>query len=179
MHSLIYLIMIYSSTSQAQNIIFESSKNNKKQDWQVVDDGVMGGLSKGTFEIDENGLGKFSGKVSTANNGGFSSVRHPLKQRKVSDYKKIRLKIKGDGKVYQCRIKHQSFDNHAYVFLFQTNGEWQTIDIPLAAMYPSFRGRKLEMPHFNHEFIEEIAFLIGNKTNESFSLLIEKISLEK
>ena len=45
-------------------------------------------------------------------------------------------------------------------------------------MYPSFRGRKLDEPNFYHESIEEITFLIANKQNEDFKLLIDKIELK-
>ena len=41
-----------------------------------------------------------------------------------------------------------------------------------------FRGYKLNEPNYAGEVIAEIAFLIGNKRNESFSLEIEKIYLE-
>ncbi|MDX1769545.1 MAG: CIA30 family protein, partial [Arenibacter troitsensis] len=45
-------------------------------------------------------------------------------------------------------------------------------------MYPSFRGRKLDMPNFSKNSIEEIVFLIGNKRTENFTLLIDKIALD-
>ena len=44
-------------------------------------------------------------------------------------------------------------------------------------MYPSFRGRKLDEPNFFHKSIEEVTFLIANKKNEEFILLIDKIEL--
>ena len=39
--------------------------------WQVIDDGVMGGRSKGNFAINEEGNAVFEGTVSLDNNGGF------------------------------------------------------------------------------------------------------------
>ncbi|MFN4198010.1 MAG: CIA30 family protein, partial [Flavobacterium sp.] len=54
----------------------------------------------------------------------------------------------------------------------------EIIEIPLNRMYPSFRGRTLNLPNFEANTIEEIAFLIGNKKNESFTLLIDKIELK-
>jgi len=42
-------------------------------------------------------------------------------------------------------------------------------------MYPSFRGRKLDQPNFSKDCIEEIAFLFGNKSQEKFKLIIDKI----
>jgi NADH dehydrogenase [ubiquinone] 1 alpha subcomplex assembly factor 1 len=44
-------------------------------------------------------------------------------------------------------------------------------------MYPSFRGRTLNMPHFNENSIEEVVFLIGNKKNESFELVLDRIEI--
>jgi hypothetical protein len=45
-------------------------------------------------------------------------------------------------------------------------------------MYPSWRGRRLNQPNFSEDFINEITFLIGNKKNENFKLLIDKIELK-
>jgi len=47
----------------------------------------------------------------------------------------------------------------------------------LNSFLPKFRGRSLELPNFNANTINQIAFLIGNKTNERFSLQIESILL--
>ncbi|MFT6863147.1 MAG: NADH dehydrogenase [ubiquinone] 1 alpha subcomplex assembly factor 1, partial [Akkermansiaceae bacterium] len=35
--------------------------------WRVVDDGVMGGLSKGKIEISDDGILNFNGKLSLEN----------------------------------------------------------------------------------------------------------------
>ncbi len=45
-------------------------------------------------------------------------------------------------------------------------------------MYPTFRGKKLEKSNFSNEYIEEIAFLIGNKNEENFKLIIDNIVME-
>lgn len=45
-------------------------------------------------------------------------------------------------------------------------------------MEPVFRGRKLDIPSFSAESIQEIRFLIGNKKAEDFRLEIDKIELE-
>ena len=45
-------------------------------------------------------------------------------------------------------------------------------------MSPSFRGRKLNMQNFNNNYFEHIAFLVGNKKNEKFKLIIDRITLE-
>jgi NADH dehydrogenase [ubiquinone] 1 alpha subcomplex assembly factor 1 len=45
-------------------------------------------------------------------------------------------------------------------------------------MYPSFRGRKLNLPDFSHSQIEEITFLIANSKPEKFRLQLDKIVLK-
>jgi NADH dehydrogenase [ubiquinone] 1 alpha subcomplex assembly factor 1 len=88
------------------------------------------------------------------------------------------LRIKGDGKRYQFRVKDKTSQYHSYITYFETSGEWQTVRLPLRDFYPSFRGRKLRIPNFNHSQIAEVAFLIGNKKAESFELVIDMIGLE-
>ena len=56
--------------------LFDFSENSESNRWQVVNDGVMGGLSQATFKVGENGTALFTGRVSLENNGGFSSLRY-------------------------------------------------------------------------------------------------------
>jgi hypothetical protein len=164
-------------SSLSSHIIFDFNKNSSVSNWVVVDDVVMGGRSNGNFHLNNEGKGVFSGKVSLDNNGGFSSVRHGFNKLNVEKFKSIVLKIKGDNKNYQFRIKNKSSDYASYITSFSSSGEWQEIEIPLNSMYPSFRGRKLDELNFFHKSIEEVTFLIANKKNEEFILLIGKIEL--
>lgn len=176
MKYLICCMVLFSSLSN--KIIFDFNTNSSINNWIIVDDVVMGGRSLGSFELNNKGNGVFSGSISLENNGGFSSVRYRFEKLILEKFKTIVLKIKGDGKNYQFRIKHKSSDYASYITSFSSSGEWQEIEIPIKSMYPSFRGRKLDEPNFNHEFIEEITFLIANKQNEDFKLLIDKIELK-
>lgn len=161
-----------------QSLLYDFRKNANPADWQIVDDGVMGGRSQGNFKIDDSGLGVFYGKVSTENIGGFSSVRHEFAPLAVTKDSTIRIRLKGDGKDYQFRIKDNVSTSHSYIGTFLTNGEWQNIEIILADLEPSFRGRKLAIPNFDKTSIQEIRFLIGNKRDERFKLLLDKIELQ-
>lgn len=173
-----YLIcmMTLFSTLPAQ-VVFDFDKQSPIQDWIIVDDVVMGGESAGTFKLNDDGFGVFEGTISLDNNGGFSSVRYKFQKIAVAKYTMIRIKLRGDGKNYQFRIKANSADYYSYIAPFSTSGDWQEIEIPLKDMYPSFRGRRLDQPNFSSQAIEEITILIGNKKNEQFRLLIDKIEL--
>ena len=158
-------------------ILFDFDQNADISHWRIVDDGVMGGRSSGNFGLSPEGFGMFAGRVSLENNGGFSSVRYAFEKTQVQADSKLTIRLKGDGKSYQVRVKEDSSTRHSYIASFQTSGEWQEIDIPLRTMYPSFRGQKLDLPNFSHPQIEELVFLIGNKKAEDFKLLIDTIAL--
>lgn len=168
------LLMIFLNSITLFN--FESDSNMNQ--WRVVDDVVMGGRSQGTFQINAQGHGVFKGYVSLENNGGFSSIRYRNSFKLSPDYKTVAIRLKGDGKKYQFRIKHRTNQWESYIYNFQTTGDWEIIEIPLKEMYPSFRGRKLNKNNFNFDRIEEMGFLISNKTNEQFKLIIDAIKLK-
>ena len=172
-----YLLIIITITFMTQNIIFDFNKDSNIDNWFVVNDGVMGGRSKGEFGLSSDGYGVFKGQISLENNGGFSSVRYRFQKLEVNKKSTIKIRLKGDGKRYQFRIKHTAQNYYSYIIYMQTSGEWEDIEIAIKDMYPSFRGRRLDLPNFSHNAIEEITFLIGNKKAENFTLLIDKIVL--
>lgn len=158
-------------------VIFDFGPNEDLSYWTVVNDVVMGGRSESYLGLNDEGHGVFEGDVSLENNGGFSSIRCNYERVDVEDYQKVVITLKGDGKNYQFRVKAKANDYYSYILPFPTSGEWEAIEIPLKEMYPAFRGRLLDQPNFNHPYFEQIAFLIGNKKNEHFKLLIDKIEL--
>ena len=160
------------------DIIYDFSKNNL-EGWYVVDDGVMGGRSRGRFEIEDNDTGLFSGTISLKNYGGFSSIRYYTKNIKVKKNKYITIIVNGDNKYYQLRIKASRNDRYVYTSKFFAKNGWQEIRIPLSSMEPSFRGRKLYKKNFDKKYITELGFLIGNKVPEDFELRIRSIFLEE
>lgn len=159
-------------------MIYDFTTNSDLTKWKIVNDIVMGGLSQSSFTLDEHGNGVFAGAVSLDNNGGFCMVQHPLDRINIGGYEKIRIRLRGDGKKYQFRIKSNRNDYYSFVDNFITSGEWETIVINVKDMYPVFRGQKLDMPNFSDPTIEEIGFLIGNKKEENFKLVIDKIELK-
>ncbi|TYB77239.1 CIA30 family protein [Bizionia myxarmorum] len=159
--------------------VYKFNSESKSTDWHVLDDVVMGGKSNGSFSINEDGFGVFKGEISLENNGGFSSVRHDCKIKLEGDFKHFQMRIKGDGKPFQFRVKSNKTYEYSYAATFNTTGEWETINIAFADMPAVFRGRKLDLPTFPSNNIEEIGFLIGNKKTQTFKLEIDSIILLK
>ena len=163
----------------SSTLIYDFNSNSDIRDWRIIDDVVMGGRSNGSLKLNKEGHAIFSGDVSLDNNGGFSSVRFRPSGLSVAKSDKISIRLKGDGKQYQFRVKDDLGRYYSYITNFETTGDWEDIEITLNDMYPSFRGYKLNVPNFNHTSIEEVVFLIGNKRNEEFQLLIDKIEITK
>lgn len=159
-------------------VIFDSKKKCNPDNWKIINDAVMGGKSSGLFSVTENRICIFRGNVSLENNGGFSLLRYRFRKTIIRNYSKIILRVKGDGKRYQFRIRSNASDEHVYVAFFETSSKWEDIEISLAEMYPTFRGNILEQPNYPKEILEEIAFLIGNKKAENFKLEIGTVILK-
>jgi hypothetical protein len=170
--------LIFTAVFSLNNEIVIFDKNLKAQKWYITNDNVMGGISNSTMEIDTNGSALFSGEVSTDNNGGFAMTRLPLDLEIDNKKSKIILTIIGDDKQYQLRIKSKKYQRYWYVQKFYAKRGAQEIVLSLKDFYPSFRGYQLNKENFDGASIKELAILIGNKKNESFSLKINKIIIE-
>jgi hypothetical protein len=160
------------------SFLFDFDKNSSMKDWRVVDDVVMGGRSDGSFVLNEEGNAEFKGKVSLENNGGFSSVRYQRDAMEVKSFEKVVLRIKGDGKRYQFRIKTAAPDSYSYIHYFETSGQWESVELSLEEFYPTYRGRTLDQPNYDGKQLEEVAFLIANGKAEGFQLEIDHIAFK-
>jgi NADH dehydrogenase [ubiquinone] 1 alpha subcomplex assembly factor 1 len=174
---LILLAVSLSNKSTMKEIYTFSTQKNIKE-WRIVNDGVMGGISKSYLALTDANYGQFSGHVSLANNGGFASMQLNTAIELGEERECIVLRIKGDGKRYEFRLKGEISQSESYVHQFATSGEWENIKLPIREFYPQFRGRKLNIPNFNFNTIEQMSFLIANKQEEDFEILIDWIGLE-
>ena len=107
--------------------------------WMVVNDGVMGGVSRSTVNLHKDGHLLFTGNVSTNYGGGFASIRTDYKNWGIGKNEGLILRVKGDGKTYQfrCRLGN-NINQIAYRHYFQTNNdEWQEILLPFKEFLPT------------------------------------------
>jgi NADH dehydrogenase [ubiquinone] 1 alpha subcomplex assembly factor 1 len=160
-------------------LLYDFSNNTDWSAWEIENDVVMGGNSTAKLSRGEDGNAVFTGFVSLENNGGFASIQYHFAAKNIEGYEKAVIRIKGDGKQYQFRIKANLNERASYVYNFNTTGEWQTIEIPLNKMRPIYRGSNLNLPNFNSDKIQEVRFMIGNGRAENFRLEIDKIELHK
>ena len=167
------------SAEQAETqILFQFSQEADIGGWTVEDDVVMGGRSKGRLFVNEAGNAVFTGDISLENNGGFSSVKYSFAPIRVSACRSLCLGLKGDGKRYQLRVESSPDAKYAYACDFETSGDWQTIEIPLADLYAIHHGDRLNQPNYPGKTMAQIQLLIANEKAESFQIEIDKIWLQ-
>lgn len=160
-------------------ILFEFGPNDES--WPSINDAVMGGVSSGRMRI-ANGIAIFEGVVSLENNGGFASVRSEPVESDLTGCSGVQLRVRGDGKRYQFRIK-MSEDRQAPIYgsRFETErDQWIEVELPFSGFTASFRGQKLpDEPPIDPTKIATFGFLISEKQAGPFRLEIDWIrSLE-
>ena len=123
---------------------FRDPQQDLRETWGAVDDVVMGGISESQIIVGD-GVALFTGVVSTANSGGFASVRTRNFSPPVdlSAFQGIDLRVKGDGQRYKFLIRTtQSWDGLAYSYAFDTlPNQWMTVRVPFADLRPVFRAK--------------------------------------
>lgn len=149
-------------------------------EWRAVNDGVMGGMSKGAPEMTEQSRMVFSGSISFENNGGFSSIRSRGQTLNLDEYDGIELRVKGDGRMYYLTARTPGAGRVAFWSpVTPKAGEWTTIRIPFQTFYPTFFGRKLESPSLDISSINSLGFMLYDKKEGEFKLEVEWIKAYK
>ena len=129
----------------ADRILFDFEDPAAQRDWINVNDGVMGGISKGSHRVDEQGHLRFEGILSLENNGGFASIRSRPGQLDLDSDSVIWLRLRGDGRKYYLDLRTPSRRMaFSYRVSVQTKaGEWQEFRVPLSMFKATSFGRTL------------------------------------
>jgi len=164
-------------------MLYDFTSNEQFRQWQVINDGVMGGVSRSTFTKADPVGAVFAGEVSLENYGGFCSVSSrqptPVDAAAVSG---IALRCRGDGKNYKLTLKNDaSFGGFSYQFRFAVLAdEWMVIKAPFGEFRASFRGQQVpDAPPLNPGVVQSVGLLIADKQAGAFKLQIEWIQVYK
>lgn len=143
--------------------------------WRAVNDGVMGGISQGRFQVvqfEGESVGQFSGVVSLDYGGGFASIRKPFRFEPAAN--RMALRVKGDGHTYQLRLRtHGRLDGLVYAAVFDTEaGQWQNLSFSETDFTAVYRGRAVpDAPPLRFADVQQLGFLIAHKQAGAFELL--------
>ncbi|MCL7975912.1 MAG: CIA30 family protein, partial [marine benthic group bacterium] len=112
------------------------------------------------------------------NNGGFASVRGYLPEGIPTDAEVIELRVRGDGRTYQVRLRMgERFDGIAYRAEFDTAPDaWTVVRLTLTGFEPTFRGfRPRNAAPLNLTDVRQLGLMIADKKAGPFRLDVEWI----
>lgn len=144
-------------------------------DWQVVNDGVMGGRSSGFAAISDGRL-RFSGTLVTQG-GGFTSVRAPV----AADLRRavgLELRVRGNGRPFEVEMSDgtRSFGRTvSRRAAFATTAEWTVVRVPFAAFRSTIFGRAVNAPPIDLARIRSVGLYILDGRDGAFWLEVDYI----
>lgn len=128
----------------AQSMRIEGFAMQPEAGWQFFTDGVMGGVSTGQVVfVQEAGqtYARMTGRVSTANRGGFIQMRLDLESAPPVDTTGVRLIVRGNDQRYFVHLRTSGtvLPWQYYQVGFDVTRRWAEARLPFAAFRPSGR----------------------------------------
>ena len=149
------------------------------QDWFVVLDGVMGGLSTGELTKTQNSF-ILKGEVSLENNGGFASLRTPYASYDLSDFKTVTIRYRSTGQDFGLTLnKYRRFWYPNFkANLPMTQGEWKEITYALRDFKKYRLGRKMNGTPDTDDLsqIIRLGFISITKAATAYTFEVDRIT---
>jgi monofunctional biosynthetic peptidoglycan transglycosylase len=179
------LIAVFLMQAVAGNILlplFDFTGTEAAQQWQAVNDGVMGGVSDGRFRITHKNTLEFYGTLSLENNGGFTSVRTKPADLDIKAGDELVIRVKGDGREYVLNLytksRRMAFSYRAT--LPTVKNEWTEVAVPLEEFIPTSFGRRVQgMGPVEPSEITSIGFMLSDKKAGPFEMQIEWVKVAR
>lgn len=128
----------------AEDVMIEDFESQPEARWQFIADTVMGGVSTGRVEFvhgEGDAYARMTGRVSTANNGGFIQFRMELPRALPQDAVGLRLVVYGNDQRYFVHLRTGGtlMPWQYYQAGFDATKEWSEVRLPFKAFKPSSR----------------------------------------
>ena len=164
-----------------QTVLFDFSKPEVAEQWQPVNDGVMGGLSDGRFKINEDKKMEFYGTLSLENNGGFASVRSRPRSLGIKSGDSVVARVRGDGREYNMNLYlPRGSGRYSFRQSFKTKeGKWIEVSFPVDKFVATFRGRVFSNQKLDPSKVNSVGFLLGDKKAGPFKLEVDWIKVSR
>ncbi len=173
---IVTIILFLSFTAIGAPLDLNFEHLDEAQYWRVTNDDVMGGVSSSTVEVRDNTL-VFTGILRLENNGGFASIYRQQDSSVQLSQTAIKIRVKGDGRVYQLRLRTPESYGVSYSVSFPTQkDEWLEHTFMPENFNPVFRGRLvLGAPILDFRQVSRLGFLLADKNPGNFTLLVAKV----
>lgn len=164
---------------RTERVLFDFTKSEDQNTWRAVNDGVMGGRSRGQPRIrGAEGKLEFFGTLSLENNGGFSSIRSAAPEMDLSDFDGIAVRFRGDGRTYSFTVStnYRIMAGSYRTTLPAVGSEWLTAWLPFDGFEATSFGRRLRnAPPLNRNAVRSVGFILADKKAGPFQLEVDWI----
>ncbi len=167
---------------ETPKVLFEFTGSDAAEEWQTINDGVMGGVSEGKVKITDQKTLEFYGKLSLENNGGFASVRSKAKKLDLEKGDVLIARVRGDGREYSMNLHvPRPLVAFSYRATVQTmKDEWIEVKLPLDKFEATSFGKLVkDAKPVGPQEINGVGFLLGDKKAGPFKMEIEWIKVER
>jgi len=160
--------------------VFDFGDGSAEDKWSSVNDGVMGGVSEGSFKITADDNLVFSGALSLENNGGFASIRSRNVAIDLEEALAIVVNVRGDGRTYWVDLRegNQGGASSFRAYLPTVEGALRSVRLPLSEFKFQTFGRSIPIRSLNAQAVQSIGFTIADKQPGDFKLAIESIEVD-
>ncbi|MBN2320995.1 MAG: CIA30 family protein [Acidobacteria bacterium] len=162
-------------------ILFDFGKTDAANEWQTVNDGVMGGISDSQINITSEKTMEFFGTLSLENNGGFTSMRSTPKNLNFKKGDTLVVRARGDGREYSLNLYTQRrLTAFSYRAMFTTKeNEWIEVHIPMDRFVATSFGQTVKDQPLDPKEVNSLGILLGDKKAGRFKLEIDWIKVIK
>lgn len=178
---LLLLAIMPLGTNAEDRALFNFDNAESANQWQTVNDGVMGGRSVGRFKINEDKKMKFFGTLSLENNGGFASVRVRGGNLGLKTGDVIVARVRGDGREYNFNVyAQQDLGGYSYRQSFNTKKEeWIEVRLPVDKFVATWRGRVFPNEKLDPSKVTGLGFQLSDNKAGPFKLEVQSIKAGK
>lgn len=147
--------------------------------WYSVNDGVMGGRSRGGVLFDDGLV--FEGEINT-NGGGFSSIRYDVSEGSLEGASGLRFNVKADKRTYKATLRTDVTYNGRQIS-FQANiptsgsGDWEIVEVKFSDLEASLFGRSVRGARFDPGEVRSIGIIIADNIDGPFRLKVSSIEM--
>ena len=147
------------------------------QIWRSVNDGVMGGRSRGGFKHLESKTLLFTGNLSLDNGGGFASIRTKPSAMNLAGATGIIVKARGDGRTYRVQLRTDDSMATSYRVDFPTTkGAFIEVLIPFSDFKLQVFGNFVpDSKPIDPAAINSLGFSVADKKAGPFEFELESV----
>ena len=144
-------------------------------EWDVVNDGVMGGRSAGFVAVEQGTL-RFTGTLVTQG-GGFTSVR-ARQAVDLTGQVGIELRVRGSGRQFEVELDDgvraygRTVSRRA---AFATSAEWTVVRVPFTTLRSTIFGREVNAPPIDVARIRGMGLYMADGQDGPFRLEVDYV----